>query len=75
MHCLRKPLILKLIYRSPFPWFYFIFFMVMIAHRTSRDIARCRRKYGKAWDEYERRVPYLFIPVSWPIPLAIASPI
>lgn len=36
----------------------------MIAHRASRDIARCRRKYGDAWLEYERRVPYLFIPVS-----------
>lgn len=54
--------------RSPFPWFYSIFFMVMIIHRTGRDIARCRRKYGKAWEEYERRVPYLFIPVSCAIP-------
>lgn len=35
----------------------------MIAHRASRDITRCRTKYGEAWREYERRVPYLFIPV------------
>lgn len=38
----------------------------MIAHRAWRDISRCRNKYGDAWLEYERRVPYLFIPVSQP---------
>ena len=37
--------------------------MVMIIHRTSRDVARCRRKYGEAWTRYEKAVPYLFIPV------------
>ena len=38
--------------------------MVMIIHRTNRDINRCRRKYGEAWKRYEKEVPYLFIPVS-----------
>ncbi|QMW26302.1 hypothetical protein G4B84_001547, partial [Aspergillus flavus NRRL3357] len=47
---------------SPFPWFYFIFFMIMIIHRTNRDINRCQRKNGEAWKRYEREVPYLFIP-------------
>ena len=36
----------------------------MIAHRAFRDVQRCRTKYGEAWLEYERQVPYLFIPVS-----------
>ena len=36
----------------------------MIVHRAYRDIQRCKEKYGEAWKEYERRVPYLFIPVS-----------
>ncbi|KAK1565929.1 ergosterol biosynthesis ERG4/ERG24 family protein [Colletotrichum navitas] len=49
-------------FKSPFPWFYFVFFMVMIIHRTNRDINRCRRKYGEAWKRYEKDVPYLFIP-------------
>ncbi|KAA8647839.1 hypothetical protein EYZ11_003622 [Aspergillus tanneri] len=48
---------------SPFPWFYSCFFCIMIAHRTMRDVAKCRRKYGAAWAEYERLVPYLFIPI------------
>ena len=49
---------------SPFPWFYPVFFAAMISHRTWRDVQRCRAKYGTAWLEYERQVPYLFIPVS-----------
>jgi Ergosterol biosynthesis ERG4/ERG24 family len=51
-------------FQSPFPWFYPVFFTAMIIHRAIRDIQRCRTKYGKAWEEYERQVPYLFIPVS-----------
>ncbi|KAJ0272538.1 hypothetical protein COL940_010412 [Colletotrichum noveboracense] len=49
-------------FKSFFPWFYFVFFMVMIIHRTKRDVERCRRKYGDAWKRYEEQVPYLFIP-------------
>lgn len=55
-------------FKSPFPWFYPVFFVGMIAHRAMRDIERCREKYGDAWKEYERQVPYLFIPVSQPRP-------
>ncbi|PLN84621.1 ergosterol biosynthesis ERG4/ERG24 family-domain-containing protein [Aspergillus taichungensis] len=50
-------------FASPFPWFYPVFFACMISHRALRDIQRCRTKYGEAWAEYERRVPYLFIPI------------
>jgi protein-S-isoprenylcysteine O-methyltransferase Ste14 len=41
-----------------------VFFAGMIIHRALRDIEKCREKYGEAWKEYERQVPYLFIPVS-----------
>lgn len=51
---------------SPFPWFYPVFFCIMIIHRTIRDINKCRHKYGASWTEYEKRVPYLFIPVRLP---------
>ena len=36
----------------------------MIVHRALRDLGRCKIKYGEAWEEYERRVPYIFVPVS-----------
>ena len=49
-------------FNSPFPWFYSVFFAGMIIHRALRDIARCRELYGEAWVEYEKQVPYLFIP-------------
>ena len=50
-------------FESPFPWFYPVFFTAMIIHRAYRDIQRCKAKYGETWTEYERLVPYLFIPV------------
>ncbi|KAF2205924.1 hypothetical protein GQ43DRAFT_406598 [Delitschia confertaspora ATCC 74209] len=49
-------------FNSPFPWFYAAFFTCMIIHRAMRDIERCHERYGEAWEEYTRRVPYLFIP-------------
>ncbi|KAI0997676.1 Delta(24(24(1)))-sterol reductase [Podosphaera aphanis] len=49
-------------FNSPFPWFYPLFFAGMIVHRTMRDTQRCEAKYGKSWTEYEKMVPWLFIP-------------
>jgi len=34
----------------------------MITHRYLRDMHRCKRKYGKDWDAYCKKVPYVFIP-------------
>lgn len=51
-------------FASPLPWFLPAFFMCMILHRAKRDTDRCAEKYGPAWEEYKRQVPYLFIPVS-----------
>ncbi|RKF64598.1 Delta-sterol reductase [Erysiphe neolycopersici] len=49
-------------FKSPFPWFYPVFFSLMIIHRAMRDSQRCRLKYKDCWAEYERTVPWLFIP-------------
>jgi delta24(24(1))-sterol reductase len=54
-------------FQSPFPWFYPLFFICMILHRAHRDIQRCKTKYGQSWEEYEKLVPWLFIPVCWPL--------
>ncbi|KAL9126888.1 MAG: hypothetical protein Q9217_004146 [Psora testacea] len=51
-------------FASPFPWFYAAFFTPMILHRAVRDTQKCRKQYGTAWEEYEKQVPYLFIPVG-----------
>ncbi|KAF2110181.1 ergosterol biosynthesis ERG4/ERG24 family-domain-containing protein [Lophiotrema nucula] len=49
-------------FSSPFPWFYPLFFSCMIIHRTIRDDEKCQERYGEAWTEYRRRVPYIFLP-------------
>lgn len=44
------------------PYVYVAFLVVLLAHRARRDDRRCTRKYGAAWDEYRRRVPYRILP-------------
>lgn len=44
------------------PWYYMIYFFILLVHRDSRDTNECRRKYGLAWDEYCRTVRYRIIP-------------
>uniref|UniRef100_A0A8C1YNQ0 Delta(14)-sterol reductase TM7SF2 n=1 Tax=Cyprinus carpio TaxID=7962 RepID=A0A8C1YNQ0_CYPCA len=44
------------------PYFYVIYFTILLIHREARDEKHCRAKYGLAWDTYCRRVPYRIIP-------------
>ncbi|KAJ3150930.1 C-24(28) sterol reductase [Geranomyces variabilis] len=44
------------------PYFYVVFFTAVLVHRVTRDMERCKRKYGADWEEYCKRVPYIFIP-------------
>ncbi|XP_037305226.2 delta(14)-sterol reductase LBR isoform X1 [Pungitius pungitius] len=44
------------------PWYYMIYFVILLVHRDARDMSECRRKYGSAWDEYCRTVPYRIVP-------------
>jgi 7-dehydrocholesterol reductase len=44
------------------PWFYPVFLSILLTHRAVRDDERCARKYGAAWVEYRRRVPWKMLP-------------
>ncbi|XP_051003999.1 delta(14)-sterol reductase LBR [Acomys russatus] len=44
------------------PYFYVIYFTVLLVHREARDEHQCRRKYGLAWEKYCLRVPYRIVP-------------
>ncbi|KAG9347578.1 hypothetical protein JZ751_005147 [Albula glossodonta] len=44
------------------PYYYVIYFTILLIHRDARDEKQCRKKYGSAWDEYCREVRYRIIP-------------
>uniref|UniRef100_A0A3Q2ECN1 Delta(14)-sterol reductase TM7SF2 n=1 Tax=Cyprinodon variegatus TaxID=28743 RepID=A0A3Q2ECN1_CYPVA len=44
------------------PYFYVIYFTILLIHREARDERQCKAKYGLAWDTYCRRVPYRIFP-------------
>lgn len=44
------------------PYFYFAFLVILLVDRAARDDARCRAKYGPAWEEYCRLVPAKILP-------------
>ena len=44
------------------PYFYAVYFAVLLVHRDLRDEEMCEKKYGKDWATYKQKVPYRFIP-------------
>jgi Delta14-sterol reductase len=46
----------------PITYFYLLYFAILLIHREMRDEEKCRRKYGKDWDEYCKKVPYRIVP-------------
>ena len=49
-------------FESLVPYFYAIYFFVLLIHRAIRDDALCAAKYGEDWKEYKKIVPIMFIP-------------
>lgn len=47
---------------SPIPYFYCIYFGVLLVHRAIRDEHMCKAKYGADWDTFKQHVPYVFFP-------------
>jgi len=47
---------------SPVPYFYAVYFVVLLVHRDMRDEAKCALKYGADWDKYCRLVRSRIIP-------------
>ncbi|KAJ6468840.1 7-dehydrocholesterol reductase [Mycena sanguinolenta] len=48
--------------RNDLPYAYFVQMVVLLVHRSIRDEHRCSKKYGKDWELYKARVPYVLIP-------------
>lgn len=44
------------------PYFYLLYFTALLVHREARDEQQCLQKYGLAWREYCKRVPYRILP-------------
>ena len=44
------------------PYFYIIYFSILLIHRERRDHAFCAGKYGKDWETYCQKVPYRIFP-------------
>lgn len=44
------------------PYYYAIYFAVLLIHRSIRDDHMCQAKYGEDWNTYKKMVPYRFIP-------------
>ena len=47
---------------SIIPYFYSIYFCILLIHRAWRDDHACHEKYGDDWERYKKKVPYVFIP-------------
>ncbi len=44
------------------PYFYAVYFCILLIHRSERDDHMCHVKYGEDWIKYKKLVPYRFIP-------------
>ncbi|CEG81352.1 hypothetical protein RMATCC62417_15567 [Rhizopus microsporus] len=47
---------------SVIPYFYPIYFAILLLHRERRDDHKCRTKYGADWEKYCKIVKYRIIP-------------
>ena len=53
--CVGHPLLL-------WPWFYPLYYIVLLFPRQAADDKRCALKYGALWEQYAKKVRYRIIP-------------
>jgi protein-S-isoprenylcysteine O-methyltransferase Ste14 len=53
---------LPCLFGSFVPYFYVVYFTILLVHRQRRDDRLCAAKYGEAWEEYRRRVRWRIVP-------------
>lgn len=49
-------------FATPIPYFYPVYFGILLLHRERRDDHKCRTKYGEDWKKYCEQVKYRIIP-------------
>ncbi|TFK74093.1 ERG4/ERG24 ergosterol biosynthesis protein [Pluteus cervinus] len=49
-------------FNTPITYFYVTYFLVLLAHRQTRDDEACEKKYGEDWKKYKKLVPYRIFP-------------
>jgi delta14-sterol reductase len=53
---------LPTLFEHPLPYFYIVYFTILLVHRERRDNAACQAKYGADWDRYRAKVRWRIIP-------------
>jgi protein-S-isoprenylcysteine O-methyltransferase Ste14 len=53
---------LPCLFGSPLPYFYVIYFTILLVHRQRRDDRKCAAKYGGDWARYRARVRWRILP-------------
>lgn len=50
---------------TPLPYFYPVYFTILLVHREMRDSEHCAQKYKASWDRYCERVKYRICPLVY----------
>lgn len=53
---------LPCLFAHPLPYFYFVYFLILLVHRERRDNDKCQEKYGADWDKYCQKVRWRILP-------------
>jgi delta14-sterol reductase len=49
-------------FEHPLPYFYIVYFLILLVHRERRDHAMCAKKYGHDWEAYCHKVRWRIVP-------------